>query len=91
MREQVEIQIKYDGYIKKAQAKVDKLHRMEEKTIPEDIDWDAIDGLATEARERLKEIGPRTLAQASRVSGVNPADVSILMVYSQAGKIARIK
>ena len=91
MREQVEIQIKYDGYIKKAQAKVDKLHRMEEKAIPEDIDWDAIDGLATEARERLKEIGPRTLAQASRVSGVNPADVSILMVYLQAGKIARIK
>ncbi|MGX7364609.1 tRNA uridine-5-carboxymethylaminomethyl(34) synthesis enzyme MnmG [Aerococcus suis] len=91
VREQVEIQIKYDGYIKKAQAKVDKLHRMEEKAIPEDIDWDAIDGLATEARERLKEIGPRTLAQASRVSGVNPADVSILMVYLQAGKIARIK
>lgn len=91
VREQVEIQIKYDGYIKKAQAKVDKLHRMEEKAISEDIDWDAIDGLATEARERLKEIGPRTLAQASRVSGVNPADVSILMVYLQAGKIARIK
>lgn len=90
VREQIEIQIKYDGYIKKAQAKVEKLHRMEEKDIPENIDWDAIDGLATEARQRLKEINPRTLAQASRVSGVNPADVSILMVYLQAGKVARV-
>ncbi|MCZ0717585.1 tRNA uridine-5-carboxymethylaminomethyl(34) synthesis enzyme MnmG [Aerococcus kribbianus] len=91
VKEQIEIQIKYDGYIKKAQAKVDKLHRMEEKAIPEDIDWSAIDGLATEAKQRLAEINPRTLAQASRVSGVNPADVSILMVYLQAGKIARVK
>lgn len=90
VKEQVEIQIKYAGYIKKAEAKVEKLHRMEEKEIPADIDWDAIGGIATEARDRLKVINPRTLAQASRVSGVNPADISILMVYLQAGRIAKI-
>lgn len=90
VKEQVEIQIKYAGYIQKAEIKVQKLHRMEEKEIPENIDWDVIDGLANEARERLKLIGPRTLAQASRVSGVNPADVSILMVYLQAGRIAKV-
>ena len=88
--EQVEIQIKYAGYIVKEQRKVEKLHRLEQKEIPADIDWDAIDSLATEARQRLKEIGPRTLAQASRVSGVNPADVSIIMVYLQGGHVARV-
>ncbi|AMB94018.1 tRNA uridine-5-carboxymethylaminomethyl(34) synthesis enzyme MnmG [Aerococcus sanguinicola] len=87
--DQVEIQVKYAGYIEKAQRNVDKLHRMESKVIPEDIDWDAIEGIATEARQRLAEIGPRTLAQASRVSGVNPADISILAVYLQSGKVKR--
>src|SRR5699024_10441707 len=90
VREQVEIQIKYAGYIVNEQRKVEKLHRLEQKEIPADIDWDAIDSLATEARQRLKEIGPRTLAQASRVSGVNPADVSIIMVYLQGGHVARV-
>ncbi|AMB99343.1 tRNA uridine 5-carboxymethylaminomethyl modification protein [Aerococcus urinaehominis] len=88
--EQVEIQIKYAGYIKKAEQNVDRLHRMEAKQIPEDIDWDAIESLATEARERLKEINPRTLAQASRVSGVNPADISVLMVYLKSGRVKRL-
>lgn len=88
--DQVEIQVKYAGYIVKEKRKVEKLHRLEQKEIPEDIDWDAIDSLATEARQRLKEIGPRTLAQASRVSGVNPADVSIIMVYLQGGHVARV-
>ncbi|MDK6805638.1 tRNA uridine-5-carboxymethylaminomethyl(34) synthesis enzyme MnmG [Aerococcus sp. UMB7834] len=87
--DQVEIQVKYAGYIEKAQRNVDKLHRMESKVIPEDIDWEAIEGIATEARQRLAEIGPRTLAQASRVSGVNPADISILAVYLQSGKVKK--
>lgn len=79
--EQVEIQIKYDGYITKAKRKVEKMASMESKEIPSDIDWDAVSNLANEARERLKLINPKTLGQASRVSGVNPADIAILSVY----------
>ncbi|GCF92387.1 tRNA uridine 5-carboxymethylaminomethyl modification enzyme MnmG [Enterococcus florum] len=88
--EQVEIQIKYEGYIKKAMEKVEKLKRLEAKRIPERIDYDAINGLATEARQKLKKIQPETIAQASRISGVNPADISILMVYVEQGKIAKV-
>ena len=89
--EQVEIQIKYEGYIKKALEKVDKLKRMEAKKIPENIDYEAINGLATEAKQKLQKIQPETIAQASRISGVNPADISILMVYIEQGKIAKVK
>lgn len=88
--EQLEIQVKYEGYIKKAMEKVDKLKRMEAKRIPERIDYAAINGLATEARQKLQKIQPETIAQASRISGVNPADLSILMVYIENGKIAKI-
>ncbi|HCE11168.1 MAG TPA: tRNA uridine-5-carboxymethylaminomethyl(34) synthesis enzyme MnmG, partial [Enterococcus sp.] len=88
--EQVEIQIKYEGYIKKALEKVEKLKRMEAKRIPELIDYAAINGLATEAKQKLQKIQPETIAQASRISGVNPADISILMVYIEQGKIAKI-
>lgn len=88
--EQVEIQIKYEGYIKKALEKVDKLKRMEAKKIPENIDYQAINGLATEARQKLQKIQPETIAQASRISGVNPADISILMVYIEQGRIAKV-
>ncbi len=87
--EQVEIQIKYEGYINKAMTKVDKLKRMEAKRVPENIDYEAIDGLATEAKQKLKKIHPETIAQASRISGVNPSDLSILMVYIEQGKIAK--
>ena len=89
--EQVEIQIKYEGYIKKALDKVEKLKRMEAKRIPENIDYDAINSLATEARQKLSKIRPETIAQASRISGVNPSDISILMVYIEQGKIAKIQ
>ena len=88
--EQVEIQIKYEGYIKKAMEKVEKLKRMEAKKIPENIDYAAINGLATEAKQKLQKIQPETIAQASRISGVNPADLSILMVYIEQGKIAKV-
>lgn len=87
---QVEIQVKYDGYINKAYSKVEKLKKLEAKRIPEDIDYDTINGIANEAREKLKVIQPETIAQASRISGVNPADISVLMVYIQGGRIARV-
>ncbi|QYA48472.1 tRNA uridine-5-carboxymethylaminomethyl(34) synthesis enzyme MnmG [Nosocomiicoccus ampullae] len=89
--EQIEIQIKYDGYIKKSLTQVDKMKRMEQKRIPDNIDYDAIHSLATEARDKLKEVRPLDIAQASRISGVNPADISILLVYIEQGKIAKIQ
>ncbi|MBF2351558.1 tRNA uridine-5-carboxymethylaminomethyl(34) synthesis enzyme MnmG [Listeria welshimeri] len=88
--EQVEIQVKYEGYIQKSNLQVEKMKRMEDKKIPENIDYDAISGLATEALEKLKKIEPLSIAQASRISGVNPADISILLVYIEQGKIAKI-
>jgi tRNA uridine 5-carboxymethylaminomethyl modification enzyme len=88
--EQVEIQIKYEGYIEKSLQQVNRLKKMENKKIPENIDYDAISGLATEARQKLKQVHPLSVAQASRISGVNPADVSILLVYLEQGKIARV-
>ncbi|WML29531.1 tRNA uridine-5-carboxymethylaminomethyl(34) synthesis enzyme MnmG [Neobacillus sp. OS1-32] len=90
MKEQVEIQIKYEGYIEKSMQQVERLKKMEDKKIPENIDYDAISGLATEAKQKLKKIRPLSLAQASRISGVNPADISILLVYLEHGRIARI-
>ncbi|MEN0664654.1 tRNA uridine-5-carboxymethylaminomethyl(34) synthesis enzyme MnmG [Caldifermentibacillus hisashii] len=90
IEEQVEIQIKYEGYISKALQQVERLKKMEDKKIPLNIDYDAIQGLANEARENLKKVHPLTLAQASRISGVNPADISILLIYLEQGKIARV-
>ncbi|WP_409252423.1 tRNA uridine-5-carboxymethylaminomethyl(34) synthesis enzyme MnmG [Bacillus sp. SCS-153A] len=90
IEEQVEIQIKYEGYIEKSLQQVDKMKKMENKKIPDFIDYDAIHGLASEARQKLKEVRPLSLAQASRISGVNPADVSILLVYIEQGKIAKV-
>ena len=90
VKEQVEIQIKYEGYIEKSLQQVDRLKKMENKKIPEAIDYDAITGIATEAKQKLKKIKPLSLAQASRISGVNPADISILLVYLEQGRIARI-
>ena len=89
-KEQIEIQLKYEGYIEKALQQVEKLHKMENKKIPENIDYDAISGLATEARQKLKQVTPLSIAQASRISGVNPADISILLVYIEQGKIAKV-
>lgn len=88
--EQIEIQTKYAGYIKKAEQSVEKMKRMEAKKIPDRIDYDAIDGIATEARQKLQKIHPETIAQASRISGVNPADIAILSVYIQQGKISKL-
>jgi tRNA uridine 5-carboxymethylaminomethyl modification enzyme len=88
--EQVEIQVKYEGYIQKSLQQVDRLKKMENKKVPENIDYDDIHGLANEARQKLKEVRPLSVAQASRISGVNPADISILLVYLEQGRIARV-
>lgn len=87
--EQVEIQLKYAGYIKKEEQKVERMKRMEAKRIPDNIDYEDIDGLATEGRQKLEKIRPETLAQASRIGGVNPADLAILSVYIRQGKFSK--
>lgn len=87
--ELLETEIKYEGYIKKALDQVAKMKRMEEKRIPPHIDWDDIDSIATEARQKFKKINPETLGQASRISGVNPADISILIVYLEGRQKGR--
>jgi len=79
--EQVEIETKYAGYIRKARNQAEKLESMDEKVIPQDINWDTIDNIALEAREKFKKIKPQTLGQASRISGVNPADIAVLSIY----------
>ncbi|KZE37575.1 tRNA uridine 5-carboxymethylaminomethyl modification protein [Bhargavaea cecembensis] len=90
VKEQVEIQVKYEGYINKSMQQVERLKKMEDKKIPENIDYDAIQGIASEARHNLNEVRPLSIAQASRISGVNPADISILLVYIEQGKIAKV-
>ena len=77
------IEIKYEGYLKKQQAAIDAQKKIESKLIPEDIDYSALKGLRVEAREKLENIRPISIGQASRISGVSPADVSILIVYLQ--------
>ncbi len=90
VKEQVEIQVKYEGYIKKANEQVDRMLKMEDKKIPDNIDYDAISGIATEAKEKLKQVRPLSVGQASRIAGVNPADISILLIYIEHGKIAKV-
>ena len=79
--EQAEIQIKYEGYIKKALKEAEKMRKLENKKIPADIDYDKVPNLASEARIKLKEVRPLSFSQASRISGVNPSDIAILSVY----------
>ena len=79
--EQVEISTKYAGYIEKSYQQAEKLKKLEEKIIPEDIDYNKIINLASEAKQKLEKVRPMTIAQASRISGGNPADISVLAVY----------
>jgi tRNA uridine 5-carboxymethylaminomethyl modification enzyme len=81
MKEQVEIQIKYAGYIEKQLQHVERLQKMEKKKIPDDINYNEIHGLAMEARQKMTKIRPISIGQASRIAGVTPADISILLVY----------
>ena len=79
--EQVEINTKYEGYISKALKEAEKMIDLDNKEIPEDIDYDKIHNLASEAKQKLKEIRPTSIGQALRISGVNPSDISLIMVY----------
>ncbi|MFE4573974.1 tRNA uridine-5-carboxymethylaminomethyl(34) synthesis enzyme MnmG [Paenibacillus chitinolyticus] len=81
VKEQAEIQVKYAGYIEKQLAQVERLKKMEKKKIPDDIIYEDIHGIATEAKQKLAKIRPVSIGQASRISGVTPADISILLVY----------
>lgn len=84
--EAVEIEAKYKGYIEKARSQASHLRALDEKLIPDDIDYNKVDNIALEAREKLMQIRPRTIGQASRISGVNPADIAVLSVYCEAYK-----
>ena len=81
MAEEAEILIKYEGYIKKQQMEVDGMRRLENQLIPEGTDYSAITGLRLEAAEKLGKIRPRSVGQASRISGVSPADISVLLIW----------
>ena len=77
----MEIYLKYKGYIEKAYKEAEKLIKLEKKQIPKDIDYNKIKNIASEARQKLNEVRPTSIAQAIRISGVNPSDISILSVY----------
>ena len=76
-----EISIKYQGYIDREQKMADKILRLEKLSIPDDFDFDKVESLSIECRQKLKKYSPRTIAQASRISGISPADISVLLVY----------
>lgn len=84
--EQVEIGLKYEGYIKRQQAQIDEMRRLEGKKLPEGINFLSITGLRKEAREKLQKIRPENVGQASRISGVSPADISVLLIYLASGQ-----
>ena len=84
--EQVEIGLKYEGYIKRQQAQIDEMRRLVGKAIPEEIHYQDITGLRKEAQEKLQRIRPENVGQASRISGVSPADISVLLIYLAAGQ-----
>ena len=84
--EQVEIQIKYDGYINKQMEQVERFNKLENKKIPDWVQYNKISGLRKEAQQKLEQVNPRSIGQASRISGVSPADISVLMVYMEQQK-----
>lgn len=86
VKEEVEIQVKYEGYIKMQEAQVEKFKKMERKLLPENIDYNDVKGISLEARQKLNKHKPHSIGQASRISGVSPADISVLLVYMQTRK-----
>ena len=86
VKEEVEIQIKYEGYIKMEEEQVEKFKKMESKKLPEDINYSEIKGLRIEARQKLDKVKPTSIGQASRISGVSPADINVLLIYLQINK-----
>ena len=85
-KEEVEIQLKYEGYIKLQEAQVEKFKKLESKLLPEDINYEEIKGICLEARQKLNQFKPHSIGQASRISGVSPADISVLLIYMQTYK-----
>ena len=83
----MEITVKYAGYIARQETEIEKFKKMEARAIPEWLDYDQIQGLRTESRQKLKEIQPATVGMASRISGINPTDVSLLMVWIKRGRV----
>ncbi len=86
VKEEVEIQVKYDGYIKMQENQVEKFKKMEKKILPDDLDYEEIKGISLEARQKLNKHKPHSIGQASRISGVSPADISVLLVFLQTRK-----
>ena len=82
-KQEVEIQIKYEGYIKMQEAQVEKFKKLESKILPENIDYEQIKGISLEGRQKLNKFKPHSIGQASRISGVSPADISVLLIYLQ--------
>ena len=82
-KDEVEIQIKYEGYIKMQEAQVEKFKKLESKLLPENVDYETISGISLEGRQKLNKLKPNSIGQASRISGVSPADIAVLLVYLQ--------
>ena len=89
IKEQVNINIKYEGYIKRQLRQVEQFKKMEAKKIPEQLDYDAISSLRLEAKQKLKLYRPISIGQASRIAGVSPADISVLLVYLEHVRIEK--
>ena len=79
----IELKIKYEVYIEKQIRRIEKFKKLENKKIPQDMDYDLIEGLRLEARQKLNDIRPLSIGQASRISGVSPADINVLMIYME--------
>lgn len=88
VKEEVEIVVKYEGYIKMQEAQVESFKKLEKKLIPDDVNYDDVKGIRIEARQKLSKIRPYSIGQASRISGVSPADISVLLVYLEQRKHA---
>ena len=86
VREEVEIMVKYEGYIEMQKRQVEGFKKLEKKLLPEDIDYNEIKGIRLEARQKLNKYKPYSLGQASRISGVSPADISVLLIYLEGLK-----
>ena len=87
---QVLVRIKYNGYIEKQLKRIEKFQRMEAKKLPKDIDYETIDGLRIEARQKLNQMKPESLGQAGRISGVSPADINVLLIFLERERRANV-
>ena len=87
---QMLVRIKYNGYIEKQLKRIEKFQRMEAKKLPKDIDYETIDGLRIEARQKLNQMKPESLGQAGRISGVSPADINVLLIFLERERRANV-